>query len=121
MAGCQSKKIDHSMLVGPMDPVSFSQDILPLLTRSCSGSGCHIGQTTNGVNLSSYAQVKSSQGFQYGGAIVVDSSSSTSPLVNKIKSESPQFGSRMPLGRNPLSSVDIAMIEAWINDGAKDN
>ncbi|TDI71528.1 MAG: hypothetical protein E2O85_01980 [Bacteroidetes bacterium] len=109
------------MLVGPADPVSFSQDVLPLLTSSCAGSGCHIGESTSGVNLSSYSHVTLSQGIQYDREIVVASDASASPLVDKVKFQQPQFGSRMPQGRSPLSHADIVLIESWINDGAENN
>ena len=39
-------------------------------------------------------------------------------LIEKITSDSPSVGERMPLGGNPLSDTDIDTIRNWILDGA---
>ena len=43
-----------------------------------------------------------------------------SPLIDKIE-VNPQFGVRMPNGRQPLSGEEIGLIREWIGDGAEDN
>ncbi len=117
LAGCQSQQIDVRQLVGPSDKVSFSEDVQPILTRSCGG--CHIGNRTSGVSLDSYQQVTTSVGAQYGRRIV-EPEGGVVPLLDKI-GPSPQFGDRMPLGRSPLAPDEIATIQAWLDDGAPDN
>ena len=41
--------------------------------------------------------------------------------MDKISTQQPRFGSRMPLGRAPLSGTQIAQIKDWIDEGALDN
>lgn len=101
--------------------ISFSQNVLPIFQASCSGSGCHINNTQSGVNLTSFNSIRASSGAQYGGLVVVPGNAAGSPLINKIESSSPLFGQRMPRGRSPLSSPNIATIKTWINDGAINN
>jgi hypothetical protein len=120
LVGCQSRTIDNSTIVGPGLPVSYSADIQPIFNTSCSGSGCHINASTNGVRLDSYGSVMASRGSQYARLVVSPGDPGGSPLVDKIH-PNPDFGRRMPDGRSPLSSRQISMIEKWIEDGAKDN
>lgn len=127
VSACSSDSKDNTGggLVDP-DPgdgnemITFSADIQPLLASSCSGSGCHIGSTTSGVSLGSHAAILSSRGLQYGGLIVLPGNSSGSPILDKLDS-SPNFGSRMPLGGNPLSSTQRSVIATWIDEGAPNN
>lgn len=119
-SGCQSRKIDNTMIVGPGEAVSFAQDIQPILSNSCGGAGCHINQSMNGVELTNYAQVMSSIGVQYGEDIVVPGDPDASPLVDKIESN-PQFGVRMPPNRAPLTAQEITFIRTWIEEGAENN
>ena len=120
LVGCQSETIDNSMIVEPDLPVSYSQDVQPIFMSSCSGSGCHINSTTNGVRLSSYQAVITSRGVRYGRLIVEPGRPAESPIVDKINAN-PEFGVRMPNGRSSLSGQDIGLIMKWIEDGAKDN
>lgn len=120
LAACQSEKIDNTIGLDPDGPVSFSVDVLPLLTASCGGSGCHVGQRTSGVELTNYDRIMTSVGDQYGRAIVVPHDAANSPLVDKIRPQ-PDVGLRMPFGRAPLTADQIARIEAWIEEGARNN
>lgn len=120
LTGCQSRKIDNSMMVEPDTEVSYADDIQPIFSASCGGPGCHISSATNGVRLNSYESVISSRGFQYGRLIVSPENASDSPVVDKI-SPNPDFGVRMPFGRAPLNAGQIGLITKWIEDGAKNN
>ena len=117
---CQSRKIDNTMVVDPGGPVSYAQDIQPIFTSSCGGAGCHIDESTNGVELTNYQQVINSVGVQYGDAIVVPGDPGASPLVDKVEPD-PQFGSRMPLDRSPLTAQQVTLIRTWIEEGAENN
>ena len=99
------------------ETLSFNE-IQGILTASCGGGSCHINQATSGVNLTSYESLMGSIGVQYGGPIVVPGSPSGSPLIDKILMPSPQHGSRMPLGRAPLSEEELDMLLDWVSDGA---
>ena len=120
LTGCNYDKIDNSLVVAPGDPVLFSQDVLPIFLSSCSGSGCHIGSQTSGVNLTTYSSIINSVGLQYNGRIVIPGNAANSPIINKVLSQ-PTNGSRMPLGRTPLSGNQITIIRTWIDEGAENN
>jgi len=120
LSACQSRRIDLTLVGPPVSSVSFSADVLPLFTTTCGGSACHVGQTTNGVNLSSYNEVVASISFQYGGdLIVVPGDALASPLFDKL-TPTPQFGIRMP-SDVPLNAAQVNMIRVWIDEGALDN
>ncbi len=70
--------------------------------------------------MSSYLATVTSRGTRYGQLIVEPGWPEDSPLVDKINRD-PDFGVRMPSGRSPLSNQDIALITAWIEEGAEDN
>ncbi len=102
----------------PGATAQFSADIQPLFARRCGG-GCHVGGTTSGVDLSTYASVRASIGVQYGERVVRPGDAAGSPLVDKIEA-APRFGSRMPQG-SPLSAAEIGQVRAWIDAGALDD
>lgn len=88
---------------GTLD-VSFAEDVSPILNSNCTQ--CHNGQAANGgVQLHNYENVK----------IHAENGS----LLGSIKHES--GFSNMPQGQDKLPECNIAIIEAWINDGALDN
>lgn len=120
LAACQSEIVDNTDEGDPVEDVSYSAQVQPIFSSSCSGVGCHIGETTNGVNLSSYAQVMASAGVQYGQAIVVAGDADASPIVDKL-SANPDFGVRMPRERSPLTASQVQIIRTWIDEGALDN
>ena len=111
---------DDSPATGPVEDVSFSNDVQVILNQSCGGAGCHLESSQSGVNLSSYDQVMNSTGLQYEREIVEPGNPDASPLVDKIE-PNPAFGERMPFGRNPLSDREIEIIRVWIEEGALDN
>lgn len=117
IAACSSREVENSNPVDSLDGVSFSADVAPLLSASCAGSGCHVGQTTSGVNLTTHAQILASTGIQYGTAVVVPGDAEASPLVDKL-GPNPDHGSRMPLGRPALSAAQIEVLKSWIDAGA---
>ena len=72
--------------------------------------------SASGVNLTNYDRVLNSRGNQYVSEIVIIGDADASPLVDKIE-PGPVNGSRMPLGRNPLSPTQIQLIRKWIDQG----
>lgn len=119
LTGCQYETIDNSLIVAPPGPVSFSNNVLPILQSGCDGVGCHIGFEASGVELTSYSAVVSSVGVQYAEAIVQPGDGSGSALIDKLTAN-PQFGQTMPIGTQ-LSASDIEIIRRWIDEGALDN
>ena len=97
----------------------FDRDVQPILQRSCGGGGCHIDESTSGVDLTSYESTLKSMGTQYGGAIVLPGNAVESPLFEKVASTEPRFGSRMPLVGDLLTDQEISTIGSWIRDGAR--
>ena len=118
LAACQSNVVGPDESELPSQAVRFSVDIGPLFAMHCAG--CHVGGTTSGVNLTTYASVQSSIGDQYGELVVRPGNAAGSPLVDKIE-PSPRIGARMPQGNPPLTADQIALVRAWIDAGALDN
>lgn len=103
----------------PIENVSYSNQVQPIFNTTCGGSNCHVGGSTNGVNLTSYSQTINSIGSRYGKEVVKPGDADDSPLVDKIE-PNPQHGSKMPLGGS-LTSDQIETIKVWINEGATNN
>ena len=99
----------------PIENVSYATQVQPIFNASCTS--CH--GSSGGVNLSSFAQLMSSSGNNYGDNIVVAGNADASGLVDKIE-PNPQSGSRMPVGGS-LTNEEIEIIRVWINEGAQNN
>ena len=95
--------------------VSFSKDIIPILTTNCAKSGCHAGSNPEGnLNLeaaNAYASLLK-QGSGYVDSINPKSSVLYSSLVS-ITNPMPPTG--------PLSICDLKRIETWMKQGAKND
>lgn len=96
-------------------------NVQEIFNGSCGGSDCHISSPQSGVQLNNYDNVMESEGVQYGELVVQEGDAEGSPLVDKIESNNPEFGVRMPEGGPYLSDDEIELIKEWINDGAEDN
>ncbi len=120
LVSCSDDESGNDMMVGPVEDISYLNDIQPIFNGSCGGAGCHIGSSKSGVNLSSYDDVMDSSGQQYGRTIVEPEQPGESPLVDKI-GPNPSQGERMPLNGSPLSDLQIQMIRVWIEEGARNN
>ncbi len=95
------------------------REIQPIIVKNCGGSGCHLGQETSGVELTSYETMMASVGAQYRGPIIIAGDADASPLIDKVSNSSPQHGSRMPLGGTRLRSSEIEELREWIDAGAR--
>lgn len=105
------------------DP-SFATDIQSIFNSNCVGGGCHNATASAGLILS--------QGQAYNNLVNVDSTSEpnfkrvlpndaqNSYIVMKLEGRQ-TVGSRMPLNRSPLTTVQIQNIKNWINKGANQN
>lgn len=102
------------------EEISYAEDIQPIFNQSCGGSGCHVNNSRNGVNLSSYSATMNSVGSNYAKKIVQPGDPDNSPLVDKIE-PNPEIGGRMPQSASPLTNNEISKIRKWITDGAQNN
>lgn len=96
-----------------------------IFNRSCAFSGCHAGASpaagqnlSEGRSFSNLVNVPSSQNSAF--IRVLPGDPDNSLLIRKLEGPVP-FGSRMPLGRQPLDSEAIQSIRDWISAGALDN
>jgi mono/diheme cytochrome c family protein len=99
--------------------VSYAKEVQPILTKNCSE--CHSpgqqGFTASGLNTTSYAALM--KGGRYG-PLVKPGDAFTSAL-NMLVEGRVDKSIRMPHGRGKLSNEDIAVLKAWVNEGAKNN
>jgi mono/diheme cytochrome c family protein len=104
---------------GGAPEVSFRAQLQPLLQKHCAE--CHqpggAGNEKSGFAVDSHASVM--QGTKYG-PVVVPGSAVSSSLYRLVSGETdPSI--RMPHGRDKLPDAEIALIQNWIDQGAKDN
>ncbi len=83
--------------------MSYINDVVPIMSKNCYS--CHSAdQNQGGITIDDYANIKLS----------ADNGS----LLGSIK----HVGySAMPRGASKLNSCDISKVEAWINQGTKNN
>jgi hypothetical protein len=94
-----------------VSPVSFANDVLPILERRCVQ--CHGGQKTEqGLSLKTYADALAGS---WNGLVVEPGSANDSFLVQQIVS------GKMPKKGPRLLPSEIQIIRDWIDAGALDN
>lgn len=95
---------------GARKPISFQQDIAPVLDRACGQ--CHIRSMQGKLRLDSEAAILRGGAS---GPSILPGHSGDSLLVKRILgvTDAP----RMPLGGQPLSSTDVQLIRRWIDEG----
>lgn len=113
MAGCYKDKTVITAAPEITRTVSFSQDIIPVFTKSCALTGCHNsnGQVPDLTSNNAYRAINQQDLIN---VAEPENSEIYGWLTGKIKPA-------MPLGgpANP-SNID-ALILAWIKQGAKNN
>ena len=96
------------------DTVYFTKDILPLLLQNCAKSGCHDEDTAAAeVIMNNYQNIITTGEVQPG-----------NPASSKLYTIviEPDPGNIMPPPpAAPLTAAQIAMINKWISQGAKNN
>ena len=94
-------------------PVSFFNDVVPIFKKSCNGCH-HPGKLKGQLDLTTYdAAIKGGKH----GALVKAGDPQGSVLMDEITGEEPS----MPKEGDPLSKEELALIEKWIAQGAKDD
>ena len=108
--------------------VSFSTDIQPILTTTCGG--CH---SANGIADLSGIALRLTQAESYDGMVnqlsvqdtsltlVIPGNSTASLVYQKVSSDAPPVGDRMPQFAPALSAAEILLIQNWIDQGALNN
>jgi mono/diheme cytochrome c family protein len=92
---------------------SFAKDVLPILKASCGK--CHAGGgAKGGADLSTYDAMKKGS---KSGPVFVAGNPDKSPLVTSISGDKPD----MPKKAAPLKKEQVAIISAWVKEGAKNN
>lgn len=103
----------------PSSDVSFATDVQPILKKRCIE--CHLsngqGHTASGFLVESYDALMN--GTKYG-PVVVPGDAVSSSLYRLVAGEV-DASIRMPHRKDPLPAAEVAVIEAWINQGAKNN
>jgi mono/diheme cytochrome c family protein len=94
-------------------PVDYEGKVKPILTQHCVS--CHGAQKPRGGLRLDTAAAAISGGKN--GPAVVAGKSAESPLIAAVRGEGPT--EQMPLNRPALTEVQIKLLEAWIDQGAK--
>ena len=116
LAGCE--KDDSVIPIGDDDdPISFMDDVLPILSQhgcvSCHGPSL----SENGLRVDAVSELLMGGNS---GAAIVPGNSGASLLIQKM-SANPPFGERMPLDRSPVPDAQQNIIRQWIDQGAQGN
>lgn len=107
---------------GPV--VSFAADVAPILERSCSNAGCHVGATPRArLDLTldrSYDELVGVSTVQCsdGRLLVQPGRAAESYLMQKMLGTNMCSGTLMPKSSSPLPASELAIIGSWICRGA---
>lgn len=82
--------------------MTYTKDIAPLVTNSCSMNGCHNSNSSTGISLTTYNEVKDCV--------------TNGRFMGSVKQETNY--SPMPKG-GKWSSCDVSKLEAWLKAGCK--
>jgi len=123
LIGCEKNELIQPQALAPAG--EFTNDVKPILDRSCGSSSCHGGGTRGyggGLDLTSYEGIF--RGSRYG-TVVTPGNAFMSHLVQSVNQRdtmiSPISSVRMPVSRDPLSVIDLQKIVVWIDSGARDD
>ncbi|MBI5851639.1 MAG: hypothetical protein HZB39_11540 [Planctomycetes bacterium] len=103
---------------GSLGPITWSAHVLPLFRVRCAG--CHV----DGASLGSYRvdtpSLAATPGDSGTVTMIVPGDPSASFLVEKLSRRTPSIGEQMPQRAPPLADHELAIVRAWIEDGARD-
>jgi WD40 repeat protein len=101
-------------LFGADTPVSFFQQIRPILVRNCQG--CHQSASKqSGLDLTTYKDFLA--GGRKGPALAAGNPEKSVVIAYLTGETKPQ----MPFGGKPLPEEEIGLLRRWIREGAKDD
>ena len=108
-------KPTNDVLTESRDKILFSRDIAPLLAARCIA--CHNDEErSSGLSLASYASLMAGGST---GELIDSGPVESTLLIGKLRGIAD--GQRMPLDDRPLSASEIALFEAWIRQGLKND
>jgi hypothetical protein len=115
-----SLTLSAALVAGCSEPtLSYQRDIKPILEKNCNE--CHLlggeGYQASGFATASYEGLM--KGTKFGP--VVDPGSAISSSLYLLVSGKTDASIQMPHGRAALSDEEVAAIEKWIDQGAKNN
>lgn len=95
-------------------PVDYTTQIAPILA-TCRGEVCHdfSGSSAVAAFIGAPADECCNQR-----ELIAPGHPERSYLVDKLQGRRLCYGTRMPQNRGPLAATDVALIEAWICQGA---
>ncbi len=97
--------------------ISFSKDVMPVLTKKCLDCHTNEDESSNEFYVDSYeALMKPSKH----GAAITPGKGDASVMIKKMRGTA-EFGSVMPKRGKAVPDSVTAMIAKWIDQGAKKN
>lgn len=103
-----------SSLLRAGTPVSFYQQVRPILARQCQG--CHQSASKqSGLDLTTYQDFRT--GGRKGPAFIAGSPEKSVVIAYLTGESKPQ----MPFGGKPLAEDELNLVRRWIQEGAKDD
>jgi Planctomycete cytochrome C len=106
------------------DEVVYARDVLPIFKQENNCKYCHDAGEKNpqgfflgGLDFTNLGTIRRG-GVSSAGTIIVPGDPDASALIQKVEGTY-KLGSRMPRGRPPLTSNEVAILRRWIAQGAK--
>lgn len=117
LAGCPGSLEDPDRFA---DQFGICPSVPALFTDRCATAGCHTASgPAGGLDLASdnaYGRLAGAKAAGGAGLLIDPDTPSASVLYTKVTS-TPPFGSRMPLGADPLDDTTASCILTWIEKG----
>ncbi len=107
-------------LAQTLEPVSYKNDVLPILHDYCLS--CHQpggkGYEASGLDMRTYQSLMRGTKF---GAVINPGESFTS-ILNQLVEGRAHSSIKMPLGmEGGLSKKNVGILKKWVDEGARDN
>jgi hypothetical protein len=94
--------------------VDFNTEIRPILNAKCTG--CHGGVKKAGGISFIYRELALGKG-ESGKTCIIPGEADKSEFITRLTSHDKEL--RMPLGKEPLTEAEVALLKKWINEGAE--
>jgi mono/diheme cytochrome c family protein len=102
----------NSRAVDPPKVVDFNRDVKPILAKHCLS--CHGEKAKGGLRLDNKTDAIAGGD---GGAVIVPGKSAESRLIKLVSHDDPDV--RMPPKGARLAAAEVAILQAWIDQGGK--